>query len=411
MTDRFLRKFTMFRLIGLICLVSGLYATFLRFTQGLGASTNLSDTFPWGLWVGFDVVCGVGLAAGGFTISAMVYILRIEKYRPLARPAVLTAFIGYLLVVGGLIFDLGLPWRIWHPMVMWNPHSVMFEVAWCVTLYTTVLAAEASAMVFEKLKMRRSTKVAHKLTFPLTVAAVCLSMLHQSSLGSLFLLVPGRLHELWWTPFLPLLFFLSAIAVGLVMTIIESNLSARAFGREIEADVLQNAAKVASVVMVLYLVVRFADLIHRGVLTTLWPLDRAGAFFILEILAGFALPIVLFNSTKIYAEQPLALPRRPARSARVHHQPTERERDRLRGRLRLHLHPCVDRSRRDSHDRDGRRHRLLPGGALPSGLREGHARGRKAEDLEVGGGTTSPAWLGLQGDGPFVTLRPSTYFA
>ncbi|MCA9757198.1 MAG: Ni/Fe-hydrogenase cytochrome b subunit [Candidatus Eisenbacteria bacterium] len=299
MTDRFLRKFTMFRLIGLICLVSGLYATFLRFTQGLGASTNLSDTFPWGLWVGFDVVCGVGLAAGGFTISAMVYILRIEKYRPLARPAVLTAFIGYLLVVGGLIFDLGLPWRIWHPMVMWNPHSVMFEVAWCVTLYTTVLAAEASAMVFEKLKMERSTKVAHKLTFPLTVAAVCLSMLHQSSLGSLFLLVPGRLHELWWTPFLPLLFFLSAIAVGLVMTIIESNLSARAFGREIEADVLQNAAKVASVVMVLYLVVRFADLIHRGVLTTLWPLDRAGGFFILEILAGFALPIVLFNSTKI----------------------------------------------------------------------------------------------------------------
>jgi len=299
MTQRILQRLTIWRFIGLICMVAGLYATFLRFTRGLGASTNLSDTFPWGLWVGFDVVCGVGLAAGGFTISAMVYILRIEKYRPLARPAVLTAFIGYLLVVGGLMFDLGLPWRIWHPMVMWNPHSVMFEVAWCVTLYTMVLAAEASSMVFEKLKMRRSTNIAHKATFPLTIAAVCLSMLHQSSLGSLFLLVPGRLHELWWSPFLPLLFFLSAISVGLVMTIIESNLSARAFGREIEAEVLQHAAKIASVVMVLYLVIRFWDLAYRGALTNLWPLDRAAGFFILEILAGFALPILLFNSGKV----------------------------------------------------------------------------------------------------------------
>lgn len=299
MTRQILDRLTLWRGIGLLCLIAGLYATFLRFTRGLGASTNLSDTFPWGLWVGFDVVCGVGLAAGGFTISAMVYILRIEKYRPLARPAVLTAFIGYLLVVGGLAFDLGMPWRIWHPMIMWNPHSVMFEVAWCVTMYTTVLAAEVSAMVFERLKMRRSTKIAHKATFPLTVAAVLLSMLHQSSLGSLFLLVPGRLHELWWSPFLPLLFFLSAIAVGLVMTIIESNLSARAFGREIEAEVLQHAARVASVVMVLYLVLRFGDLFHRGVLTSLWPLDRAGAFFLLEIAAGFVLPIVLFNYGRI----------------------------------------------------------------------------------------------------------------
>lgn len=299
MVQKIQRHMTVWRAIGLLCMVAGLYSAFLRFTKGLGGSTNLSDTFPWGLWVGFDVVTGVGLAAGGFTISAMVYILRIEKYKPLARPAVLTAFIGYLLVVGGLIFDLGLPWRIWHPMVMWNPHSVMFEVAWCVTLYTLVLAGEVSSMVFERLRMRRSTKIAHAATFPLTIAAVLLSMLHQSSLGSLFLLVPGRLHELWWSPFLPLLFFLSAISVGLVMTIIESNLSARAFGRAVEADVLRNAARIASVVMVLYLAVRFGDLIHRGAIEHLWPLDRAAAFFLLEILAGFALPILLFNQARI----------------------------------------------------------------------------------------------------------------
>ena len=99
----------------MVCFILGAYAAVLRFTKGLGASTNLSDAFPWGIWVGFDVVTGVGLAAGGFTISAIVYVLGMEKYKPLARPAILTAFIGYLLVIGGLLFDLGHPWRIWHP--------------------------------------------------------------------------------------------------------------------------------------------------------------------------------------------------------------------------------------------------------------------------------------------------------
>lgn len=284
------------RIAGLLCLLGGAYATFLRFTQGLGASTNLSDTFPWGLWVGFDVITGVGLAAGGFTISAMVHILHIEKYKPLARPAVLTAFIGYLLVVGGLMFDLGQPWRIWHPIVMWNPHSVMFEVAWCVTLYTLVLAAEASSMIFEKLRWARATRIAHRATFPLTVAAVLLSMLHQSSLGSLFLIVPGRLHEFWYTPLLPLLFFLSAVSVGLVMTIIESTLSARAFGRAIESDVLRQVGRTAAVIMSLYLIIRFAEMSRSGVLLRLLPLDRAGFLLLTELSLGFIIPIILFSS-------------------------------------------------------------------------------------------------------------------
>lgn len=287
------------RIAGLLCILGGAYATVLRFTQGLGASTNLSDAFPWGLWVGFDVVTGVGLAAGGFTISAMVHVLHIEKYKPLARPAVLTAFIGYLLVVGGLMFDLGQPWRIWHPIVMWNPHSVMFEVAWCVTLYTLVLAAEASSMIFERLRWARATRIAHRATFPLTVAAVLLSMLHQSSLGSLFLIVPGRLHEFWYTPLLPLLFFLSAVSVGLVMTIIESTLSARAFGRAIEGDVLRQVGRIAAVIMSLYLIIRFAEMSRSGVLMSLWPVDRAGFLFLTELALGFIIPIILFSSYKV----------------------------------------------------------------------------------------------------------------
>jgi Ni/Fe-hydrogenase subunit HybB-like protein len=287
------------RIIGLACLLAGIYATVIRFTRGLGAATNLNDTFPWGIWVGFDVVTGVGLAAGGFTISAMVYILRIEKYKPLARPAILTAFIGYLLVVGGLIFDLGQPWRIWHPMVMWNPHSVMFEVAWCVTLYTLVLAAEASTLIFERFRWPKATRIAHRATFPLSVAAVLLSMLHQSSLGSLFLIVPGRLHEFWYTPLMPLLFFLSAMSVGLVMTIIESNLSARAFGRALESDVLRQAGRIAAVIMSLYLIIRFSDMARGGTIFKLWPLNLAGVLLLLELSVGFIIPIILFSSERI----------------------------------------------------------------------------------------------------------------
>lgn len=287
------------RMLAIVILIAGFVGVVRRFALGLGASTNLSDQFPWGLWVSFDVLCGVGLAAGGFTVSAMVYILRIERFKPLARPAIMTAFIGYLLVIGGLIFDLGHPWRLWHAMIMWNHHSVMFEVAWCVMLYTTVLAAEVSAMVFEKLKWERAAHVAHMFTLPLTIMAVCLSMLHQSSLGTVFLLVPGRLHELWYSPVLPLLYFSSAMGVGLSMAIVESTLSARAFGRCIEAELLQSVAKIAMVVYAVYVALRLGDFAYRGTYEHLWPLDRPALFFLVEIIAGFIAPMLLYASARI----------------------------------------------------------------------------------------------------------------
>jgi Ni/Fe-hydrogenase subunit HybB-like protein len=174
----------------------------------------------------------------------------------------------------------------------------MFEIAWCVTSYTLVLAAEVAVMVFEKLRMRRSTRVANALTFPLTIAAVLLSMLHQSSLGSLFLIVPGRLHELWYTPLLPLLFFISAIGVGLAMTIMESTLSARNFGRTVELELLAPVGRLASIVMGLYLVLRWGDMFRSGALASLWPVDRAVAFFLLET-AAVAVPVVLFATERV----------------------------------------------------------------------------------------------------------------
>jgi len=285
------------RVVGVICMGLGLYSTYLRVFYGLGASTNLSDEFPWGLWIGFDLMCGVMLAAGGFTISAVVHVFKIEKWKPIARPAILTAFLGYILVIGGLMFDLGHPFRIWHPLIMWNHHSVMFEIGWCVTLYTTVLFMEFVAFVFERLEWERLAHILHKLTFPLVIASVLLSMLHQSSLGSLFLLVPGRLHELWYTPLLPFFFFLSAIGMGLVMTIVESNLSARAFGRCIEGELLQGLGRAAAGVLGVYFVLRMGDLIARGAITTLWPLDRAAGFFLIEVVLGLVIPIIIFSSS------------------------------------------------------------------------------------------------------------------
>ena len=181
-------------------MVAGVYATYVRFAKGLGASTNLSDQFPWGLWIGFDVMCGVMLAAGGFTLTAAVEIFNIKRWHAILRPTILTAFMGYLLVCAALMYDLGLPWNIWHPLIMRNPHSVMFEVAYCVMLYTTVLALEFSPIVFERLGWKRALKAVRSVMIVLVILGVLLSTLHQSSLGTLYLIMPNKLHAVLVQP-------------------------------------------------------------------------------------------------------------------------------------------------------------------------------------------------------------------
>src|SRR6478735_4594840 len=156
-------RFTFWKLVFLFLMAGGLYATFIRFTQGLGASTNLNDQFPWGIWISFDVLCGVMLAAGGFTLTAAVHILNIKRLHSIIRPTILTAFLGYILVCAALMYDLGLPWNIWHPLVMRNPHSVMFEVAYCVMLYTAVLAMEFSPIVFEHFGLHTPLRMVKKV--------------------------------------------------------------------------------------------------------------------------------------------------------------------------------------------------------------------------------------------------------
>jgi len=278
----------------ILIMAAGAVATWFRFFHGLGASTNLSDDFPWGLWIGFDVLCGVGLAAGGFTMAATVHLFNLRKMKPVARPSILTAFLGYVLVIFALAYDLGQPWRIWHPLIMWNPHSVMFEVGWCVTLYTTVLALEFSPMLFERLRWDWALRIVRSIMMPLVVMGVILSFLHQSSLGSLFLILPNKLHPLWYTPLLPFLFLLSAIAVGCSMVIFESFLSRRAFGHKLQLPVLVDLGRVALVVLVVYGLLRFLDMRDRGALGALRIGEPEGQMFLLEVGLGLLAPLLVF---------------------------------------------------------------------------------------------------------------------
>jgi Ni/Fe-hydrogenase subunit HybB-like protein len=293
------------RAIFVVLMLAGAWATFVRFYYGLGASTHLSDAFPWGIWIGFDVLCGVGLAAGGFTLAAIVHIFNIKSFHPVVRPAILTAFLGYMLVVVALMFDLGRPYRIWHPIIMWNPRSVMFEVGWCVTLYTTVLFLEFLPAVLERFKLTRAHAVLKNVTLPIIIAGVILSTLHQSSLGSLFLIMPNKLHPLWYTPMLPVLFYISAIATGLAMTIFESWHSSKAFGRQLEYPLICKLSQVLAVVISFYLTMRFLDLFHRGALATLNQPGMERWLFGLEIVL-MAVPMLMFFREKT-RENPYAV--------------------------------------------------------------------------------------------------------
>jgi Ni/Fe-hydrogenase subunit HybB-like protein len=263
--------------------------TLARFYRGLGATTDLSDAAPWGFWIAFDVMAGVALAAGGFVLAATVYVFRLERYRPFARPAVLTAFLGYAAVATGLLYDLGLPWNIWHPAIFPQPHSVLFEVAMCVMLYLTVLMLEFAPVILEHPRLSSSgfLKAIHrglkKATIVLVIVGIMLSTLHQSSLGSLFLIAPFRLNPLWYSPYIWLLFFVSAIGLGLMTVTLESFFSAWFFGHRLRMDLLPGLGKAASVVLLLYAALRLGDLGMRGQLGHVLDGSTLSAVFVFEL--------------------------------------------------------------------------------------------------------------------------------
>ena len=319
----------------------------IRYTRGLGAVTNLNDAYPWGLWISFDVLCGVALAAGGFTLAAAVYIFQLRKYHSVVRPAVLTGLLGYMLVVVALLVDLGQYYKIWHPMVMWQHNSVMFEVGWCVMIYLIVLFLEFVPVILERFRLRNVQQLFRRFTSPfivaimtlftaamssswawtlavfivlgflyiltargslrqdpnapllLVMAGVILSTLHQSSLGSLFLILPHKLSVLWHTPMLPIMFFVSAVSVGLAMVIFESSIGSKVFRHKLEPGVLAGLGKALPYILSLYLLLKVGDIVARGAVETAFTLSTASVVFWIEIMIGIVLPMALLMSPDI----------------------------------------------------------------------------------------------------------------
>ncbi|MGD2120455.1 MAG: Ni/Fe-hydrogenase cytochrome b subunit [Gemmatimonadota bacterium] len=286
-------KTVLWGLVGVLVAVS-----VVRFTHGLGSVTNLSDAAPWGLWIGFDVMSGVALAAGGFVLAATVYIFGLERYRPFVRAAILTALLGYVAVAVGLLYDLGLPWRIWHPMVNWQYHSVLFEVAACVILYLTVLTLEFLPVVLEHRFFhgkffRTILRGLKRVTIPLVIAGIVLSTLHQSSLGSLFLITPFRLHPLWYSPIIYVQFFISAVALGLMTVVVESLFSNYFLGHKVHAREVSGLGLAAGIVLSIYVILRVGDLLVRGVLPSAIDGSWQSGLFMAELAFSAVIPATL----------------------------------------------------------------------------------------------------------------------
>lgn len=289
-----------FNAVAAIILGVGLPVIAYRFVSGLAAVTNLSQTNPWGLWIGLDVLCGVALAAGGYVLASTVYLFGLKQYYPVLRPAILTGFLGYLFVVVGLMVDLGQPWRISYPVFRsFGVTSVMFLVGWHVFLYLTVQFLEFCPAVFEWLGFRRTRHVVASLAIGATVFGVILSTLHQSALGALFLLAPTKLHPLWYSPFIPVFFFISSIVAGLSMVIVESSLSHRIFRNQIDPQqhvdldrLTLGLGKSASVVLFTYFFLKLLGLADGA----RWNLlgTPFGTWYLVEVLGFVLLPCFLF---------------------------------------------------------------------------------------------------------------------
>ncbi|MDP2045248.1 MAG: NrfD/PsrC family molybdoenzyme membrane anchor subunit [Deltaproteobacteria bacterium] len=290
-------KLTTGRAILYVILVLGLISAIVRLFFGLGATTNLNDAYPWGLWISFDILSGVALAGGGFTMAATIYIFNLKKFEPLLRPAKLSAFIGYLIFVVGLFFDLGQPWRLWHPMVMWNPHSVLFEVSWCVMLYTTVLGVDIFIMALERWQKYEWVAFLRNIYLVLVVAGVMLSTLHQSSLGALYLLMPEKMSDLWASRAIGPLFFCSAVIGGMSVVTLESLISSWAYNRKPELKLLSSFSRGLGIVLLVYFAMKVTDLYARG--ATVWVLDKAHFFFFLELFGTVALPAILLSFAEV----------------------------------------------------------------------------------------------------------------
>lgn len=290
----------------------------IRFFYGIGAVTNLDNQYPWGIWIGVDVAAGVALAAGGFTTAALGHVMHREEYAAIIRPALLTAMLGYTFVAMGVFVDLGRWYYIWHPLIMWNGNSALFEVGICVMIYLTVLYIEFLPVVTERFigkvnlpgilaklnnffdkVLRLLDRGLAKTMFIFIIAGVVLSTLHQSSLGTLMIIAGPKMHPLWQTPILPLLFLLSAVAVGFPMVIFESLLASRSLKLKPEMHILSKLGGMIAPLLGLYLAFKIGDMVIRETFVYLTEFNTASVMFTIEMLFGVVIPLRMLLSPKV----------------------------------------------------------------------------------------------------------------
>jgi len=295
------RLLTPFNLISVPVIIAGVVILVVRFTRGLGAVTNLSQEVPWGLWIGFDVVTGVAFAGGAYVLTFAVYVMRMEKYRPIVRATILNGLLAYIFYAGALAFDLGRPWNIINPIIgnKFGFSSVLFLVSWHFMLYMLAEFIEFSPAVAEWLGWKRLRRILHTMTLTAVILGITLSTLHQSGLGALYLMAKPKIHPLWYTEFIPILFLVSSIFAGLSMIILEGSISHRVFRRQIDRerhrsfdDILVGLAKGAAIAMFTYYFFKALVFLHEKhwrYLDDFW-----GAWYLLEVLGLTLVPCVLF---------------------------------------------------------------------------------------------------------------------
>ena len=301
-----------------VLMAAGAAAIAARFIGGIGYVSNLTTARPWGLWIGVDVASGVALAAGGFTTAFLAHIIGRHYYEAVVRPALLTAVLGYTFVVLGLLVDIGRSWAIWKPLLYWNPTSVLFEVAMCVMLYLNVLYLEFLPIVVERFKgrvnlpgplaalngpvdglLKLADTILPRIMWIFIIAGVVLSCMHQSSLGSLMLIAPTKLHPLWYTPMLPLLFLVSAIAVGYPMVVFEATLATTSLKLDGEMKILTPLTRITIFLLGLYLALKVGDMVVRGTYVYLLDFTAQTNAFIIEVLFGVIVPWLMLLSPQL----------------------------------------------------------------------------------------------------------------
>jgi Ni/Fe-hydrogenase subunit HybB-like protein len=294
------RWLTPFNVLSIPVIVAGLVILWFRFTEGLGSVTNLSQEFPWGFWIGFDVVTGVAFAGGAYVITFVVYVMKVDKYRPIVRVTVLNGFLAYVFYAGALVLDLGRPWHIVNPIIgnSFGYNSVLFLVAWHFLLYMIAEAIEFSPAVAEWLGARKARRILHALTLGAVIFGITLSMLHQSGLGALFLLAKSKIHPLWYSEFIPILFFVSSIFAGLSMIIFEGTISEKVLREHLgdrvggHENLVFGLAKGAAIAMFAYYFFKLLVFLHEGhwsELDTPW-----GWWFLVEVMGLVLLPCILY---------------------------------------------------------------------------------------------------------------------